>query len=362
MNLYMNKVFLLATHVFLVILAAGCSGDYYSEADFKSVKKMDTHMHLHSESTALGELAHEDNFKLLDVSVDVPGYPSVEEQEQFSLHQISAFPQQVNYLTAFTLQHWDSVGWADETIAKLKSSFEKGALGIKIWKNIGMVYKDSAGQFIMIDNPRFDPVIQFIISQNKTVMGHLGEPKNCWLPVEQMTVNNDKNYFSNHPEYHMYLHPDFPSYEDQINARDHFLARHPDMRFIGAHLGSLEYNTDSLAKRLDKFPNMAVDMAARVAHLQYQSQKNRQKIRDFMIKYQDRLIYGSDSEISNSSRPEETKKEVHERWLSDWKYFVTNQTMTVDEVNGEFQGLKLPKEVIDKIYFKNAIKWFNVPQ
>ena len=223
-----------------------------------------------------------------------------------------------------------------------------------------MVYKDSADNFIMIDNPRFDPVIQFIIDQNKTVMGHLGEPKNCWLPIEQMTVNGDKEYFKNNPEYHMFLHPEYPSYEDQINARDRFLARHPDMRFVGAHLGSLEYDVDSLAKRLDKFPYMAVDMAARISHLQYQSKSNREKVRNFIIKYHDRLIYATDSGISSTSVPEESKNELHKRWLSDWKYFATDQSMTVNEVDGEFQGLKLPKTVIDDIYRSNAVKWFNI--
>jgi hypothetical protein len=52
-----------------------------------------------------------------------------------------------------------------------------------------------------------------------------------------MTVNNDRNYFKNHPEYHMYLHPEYPTYDDQINARDRFVEKHPDMRFVGAHLG-----------------------------------------------------------------------------------------------------------------------------
>jgi predicted TIM-barrel fold metal-dependent hydrolase len=212
----------------------------------------------------------------------------------------------------------------------------------------------------MIDNPRFDSVIQFIIDQKKTVMGHLGEPKNCWLPLEQMTVNNDREYFKSHPEYHMYLHPEYPSYEDQIAARDRFLARHPDMRFVGAHLGSLEYDVDSLAKRLDRFPNMAVDMAERVCHLQYQTKTNRKKVRNFMIRYQDRLIYGSDLGMRPTSSPEEAKARLHKRWVEDWKYFTTDKEMTVGEVDGEFKGLKLPKEVIDKIYYTNAIAWLGI--
>jgi len=353
----MNKLVLtIASLLFLVI---GCTNDYYTESDYKSIEKIDTHMHLHSKSTALSELAKEDNFRLLNVMVDVPDYPPIEAQEQFALQQINAFPDRVKYLTAFTLEDWDSAQWVNETIAQLKSSFNNGALGIKIWKNIGMVYKDSADRFIMIDNPRFDPIIQYIIQQNKTVMGHLGEPKNCWLPVEQMTVNNDKNYFTNNPEYHMFLHPEYPSYEDQINARDNFIARHPDMRFVGAHLGSLEYNVDSLAKRLDKFPNMAVDMAARISHLQYQSKTDREKVRNFMIKYYDRLIYGSDTGIETDSDPAAIKKQLHDRWMNDWKYFTTDEPMNVEEVDGEFQGLKLPKKVIKHIYHDNAVKWFN---
>ncbi len=343
-----------------VLVLISCANDHYTMDDFYKVKKIDTHMHLHAESAAFTEQAIQDNFRLLDVSVDVPQYPSVEEQQRVALLQITKHPDRVNYLTAFTLNQWDSANWADQTIVKLKASFDSGALGIKIWKNIGMVYKDSKDKFIMIDNPKFDPVIQFIISQNKTVMGHLGEPKNCWLPLDQMTVNNDREYFKNHPEYHMFLHPEYPSYEDQINARDRFLEKHPDMRFVGAHLGSLEWDVDELAKRLDRFPNMAVDMAARIGHLQYQSQVNRDKIKAFLVKYQDRITYGSDSEISNTSDPEVARKQLHETWLSDWKYFVTDEMMTAAEVNGEFQGLKLPKAVIDKLFNDNAIIWFKM--
>ena len=317
-------------------------------------------MHLNSEQLALAQQAEEDNFKLLTVNVDVNSYPTLEDQERFAIHQIKGFPDRINFLTAFDLTRWDSADWAEQTISALKKSFENGALGIKLWKNIGMTYKDSAGRFIMIDNPKFDPVIQFIISQDKTVMAHLGEPKNCWLPLDQMTVNNDRNYFKNHPEYHMYLHPEYPTYDDQINARDRFVEKHPDMRFVGAHLGSLEWDVDELAKRLDRFPNMAVDMAARIPHLQHQTKLNREKVRTFLIRYQDRIIYATDSGISHDSNPENEKKDLHNTWINDWKYFATDEILTSPHVNGEFQGLKLPKEAIDKIYRENAMKWFKI--
>jgi hypothetical protein len=105
---------------------------------------------------------------------------------------------------------------------------------------------------------------------------------------------------------------------------------------------------------------MAVDMAARIGHLQYQSQLNRDKIRTFLIKYQDRITYGSDSESSNNSDPAVARKQLHDTWLSDWKYFVTDEWMTVSEVNGEFQGLKLPRKVVDRLFNDNAIIWFKM--
>lgn len=350
---------------FIALLAlftlSSCGDEYYRQEDFSSVRKIDTHTHLNTESTALAEQAKSDNFILLTINVDAPHYPALSEQQRFALVQKEKFPEHIAFLSAFTLAAWDSANWSEQTIRQLKASFEKGALGIKLWKNIGMVYKDSAGNFIMADDPRFDQVIQFVIDQDKTVMAHLGEPKNCWLPLEEMTVNNDRSYFKEHPQYHMYLHPEDPSYEDQINARDHFIEKHPDMRFVGAHLGSLEWDVDELAKRLDKFPNMAVDMAARIGHLQHQGITNYDKVRNFFIQYQDRLIYATDSGISAASDPEKTKQNLHERWMKDWKYFATDEVMTAEEVNGEFRGLKLPKTVIDKIYFSNAVHWFKIP-
>ena len=109
-----------------------------------------------------------------------------------------------------------------------------------------------------------------------------------------MTTENDRSYFRDHPEYHMYLHPEQPSYASLIAARDRFVARHPKLSFVGAHLASLEWSVDELATFLDSHPNATADLAARMTQVQYQSQSDRGKVRRFFVKYQDRLLYGSD--------------------------------------------------------------------
>ncbi|GAA0879654.1 hypothetical protein GCM10009119_26230 [Algoriphagus jejuensis] len=333
---------------------------YYSLDDFQKVKNIDTHTHHNSESMALADAAKASNFYLLTVSVDVPDYPSLEEQVRLALHQKAQNPDNIGFLSTISLKNWSDADWSMQEIERIKKTFDQGALGIKIWKNIGMTYLDENGQFIMANHPRLEPIFRFVQQEGKTLMAHLGEPRNCWLPIDEMTVNSDRSYFSRHPEYHMYLHPEFPSYEQQIDARDALLAKFPDLRFVGAHLGSLEWNVDELAMRLDRFPNMAVDMAARIGHLQFQSQQDRDRIRDFIIRYQDRLIYGTDLEISGEPDPEKVKSNAIATWQRDWKYLVSEEWMEAGDVNGKFQGLKLPKKVVDKIYYHNAVKWFQI--
>ncbi len=330
---------------------------YYSLRDFPSVKKFDSHVHFNKEDTTFLTQAKADNFQLLTINVDTEYYPPITEQRKIGYELIKKFPDRISFATTFSVKDWGSDEWQKQTLDYLQQSFEQGAIAVKLWKNIGMGLKDKDGKFIMIDDPRFDPVLDFIAKNRKTLIGHFGEPRNCWLPVEKMTVGNDKRYFTAHPEYHMYLHPENPSYEDQVKARDHMLEKHPDLTFVGAHLGSLEWNVDELARRLDKYPNMAVDMAARISHLQHQAVSRRKKVRDFMVKYQDRLIYATDLSVEGTRIPAERNSGAHNTWLNDWKFFVTDAKMKVPHGDGEFMGLKLPKNVIDKIFYTNAQKW-----
>jgi hypothetical protein len=103
---------------------------------------------------------------------------------------------------------------------------------------------------------------------------------------------------------------------------------------------------------------MAVDMAARIVHLQVQSQKNWQKVHNFMIKYQDRLIYATDQSVLKDGLEPKISESIHHTRQLDWKFFTSYDEMSVRSFSGTFKGLKLPKQVIDKIYHTNAEKWF----
>lgn len=352
--------------LFLLILPVtimSCQNNFYTEEDFNDILKIDSHIHINSDDGVFEEQAAADNFILITLNVDHGDSANI--AKQFNNASLSAArnPGKVFFGPTFLFDTagWGTEAWSRKIISRLESDLSsQGVITVKIWKNIGMTVRDRSGRFIMVDDPGLDPVVNFIKSRNLPITGHLGEPRNCWLPLEEMTVRSDSGYFSRNPQYHMYLHPEYPSYEDQINARDNFLKRNPDLTFIGCHLGSLEWNVDSLALRLDRFPNMAVDISARTCHLQYQSALDRKRVRDFCIKYQDRLLYGTDVGYSGGSNPEGFKTRMHNEWIDDWKYFATDTEMTSDLFDGTFKGLQLPKEVIDKLYRENAVKWYKL--
>lgn len=274
-----------------------------------------------------------------------------------SLHE--RYPKQTAWATSFNLEDWGHADWRKTALETIEQSFAQGAVGVKVWKEIGMVLKDPDGRWVMIDDVRFDPLFDYIESRNRTLVAHIGEPRNCWLPLESMTVASDRNYFKEHPRYHGLLQREIPGYWEQIKARDRVLEKHPRLRFVACHLGSLEYDVDELAKRLDKYPNMAVDTAARVVHFQVQE---REKVRNFLIKYQDRVLYGTDSEIGPDGPGETEARLTHldEVYRHDYRYFGTDQEMEAPAVKPGFKvrGLALPASVLRKIYYANALKWY----
>ncbi len=336
-----------------LILMVSCSvkqSDLYSE-----MTKIDAHVHIRTTQPAVMEYAKAEGFKLLSICTRSASQDYIDEQMQLAKEVQERYPDRISIITTFSMENFGEPGWAGEVIRNLDEDFNEGAIGVKVWKDIGMTFRDSLGQFIFIDDPRFDPVFDFIIQNNKPVVAHIGEPKNCWMPIDSMTVNNNKNYYRAHPEYHMYLHPDYPSYDALIQSRDNLLARHPDLRLIGAHLGSLEWDVDELALRLDRYPNFAVDMSARMGSLQYQ---DREKVRDFIIRYQDRLLYGTDFGITADEDFEERKGSLERKWKGDWKYLATDETLESPNVDNSFVGLKLDEEVLRKIYYSNAVNWY----
>ena len=131
------------------------------------------------------------------------------------------------------------------------------------------------------------------------------------------------------------------------------MAENPKLRVVGAHLGSMESDVDEIAKRLDRYPNFAVDMAARVPYFMLQP---RDKVRAFLIRYQDCILYATDLVVMPQDDTAKAIQNITSTYEQDWKFFATDQS--VEYKGHTYQGLLLPAPVLRKLFHDNAIHWF----
>jgi predicted TIM-barrel fold metal-dependent hydrolase len=315
-------------------------------------------VHLHGELPEFLARTRADNFRLLTINVDYADFPPIAEQQRVAVALVRDNPGLVAFAATFPVAGFEQPGWADATLRRLDAAYAQGAIAVKVWKNIGMELRDAAGRAVMVDDPRLAPIFDSLERRGIVLMGHQAEPLNCWLPPDRMTVKGDRLYFSEHPQYYMAAHPEWPSHEAQIAARDHLLELHPALKFVGLHLASLEWDVDRLAAFLDRFPQATVDVAARLVHLEQQSIRQRGKVRRFLVKYQDRILYGTDIARLPEATDAAFAAEADATWRSDWRFLNTADVLQSDDLAAPFRGLALPKAVVDKLYRANALRVF----
>ncbi|SEK21038.1 Predicted metal-dependent hydrolase, TIM-barrel fold [Maribacter orientalis] len=253
----------------------------------------------------------------------------------------------------------DSPDFAQNEIERLKKEIAQGAKMVKVWKNFGMVTKDNSGKYIQIDDQRLQPIWNFLKEQNIPVMAHIAEPVQAWRPLNPNSPHF--GYYSEHPEYHAYNFPKIPSYETIIAARDNWIANNPDLQILCAHVGSMSHDVAMVAQRLDSFPNMKVELAARFGDLATQDSK---KVRTFFEKYQDRILFGTDfgnNGDQNNLSAEELAAEQEELAANYDRLHAYLSTSDSVLIRGQANvGLSLPKEVLQKIYATNIKNFLNL--
>lgn len=319
--------------------------------DLESFPKIDAHFHATFYDPIFENIAQKYNVRYININTDANVFPSIEQQEIVALKYVGQDADRFSIVTSFEMEGWESAGWYEKVFNHLTNALAKGAVGVKVWKNIGMELLKQDGSYLMFDDSFFDPLIHYLIANHIPLLAHLGEPKNCWMPLELMTSDRNRQYYTNHPQYHAYHNPSIPSYEKQIEARDHVLAKYPDLLFVGAHLGSLEWSYQELAKRFDCYPNFYVDLSSRLGHLQIQSALHYDEVRDFFIRYADRILYGTDAYDNHVK--------LENALIDDWYFLSTNRMCKSEEILDTFKGMALPGEVLSKIYFDNARKIYS---
>jgi predicted TIM-barrel fold metal-dependent hydrolase len=321
---------------------------------FAEIRPIDAHIHIYKNDPELNALI--DRLKLRAVNICViddrdPDYKGLEPQRSQVLEVRRATHGRAAFCTTFSPYDFEEPGFRSRVERQLDQDFANGAVAVKIYKVMGMEMKNKKGQWVMADDPAFEPIYQHIAARNRTLVAHLAEPDSCWQPPNP--ASPDYSYYKEHPGEYAYTHPDWPSKAAILAARDHLVAENPKLRVVGAHLGSMETNVDDIARRFDRYPNFAVDMAARIPYFMLQP---RDKVRAFLLKYQDRVLYGTDLVVLPRAKTADTIAEFRETYARDWKYFSTGEA--VEYMNHTYRGLALPRPVLRKLFHDNVMHWF----
>jgi len=335
--------------------SAGQSGG--STPDLRALaalEPVDTHTHLSKGDPAFYGMLDRLHMHILDILLvddHDPYRKDLDAQRQDAESMIQASHGHAALCTSFDPFQFNNPDFAASTTRSLNQDFADGAVAVKIWKNIGMELKDKNGRYVLADDPRLEPIYRDIANHNRTLIAHQAEPDEAWQAPNPNGL--DYPYYKEHPVWYMYNKPDAPKKQQILDARDHLLAQNPKLSVVGAHLGSMEDDLEGLGKHFDRYPNFAADTAARVVHLVVMPSD---KVRAFILKYQDRIVYGTDLGFSKNEALEDAIKEWQDQYARDWRYFSTRDAFEYD--GHKTQGLGLPPAVLRKLYHANAVHWF----
>jgi predicted TIM-barrel fold metal-dependent hydrolase len=334
-------------------LAQGTALQTTTLADFARLKPIDAHVHVYNQDAAFPALLTRLDMRVLNICViddREKDYRDLEPQRSQVLQVRRNTSGRAAFCTSFSPYDFEDPSFSRRVIKQLDEDFAAGAVAVKIYKTIGMEIKTKGGKFLMADDPVFDPIYVHIAACHKTVVAHLAEPSSCWEPPNPASF--DYGYYQKYPAEYAYLHPEYPSKAAILAARDHILSSHPQLLLVGAHLGSMEREVEQIARRFDQYPNFAVDTAARVPYLMIQP---REKVKAFLVKYQDRVLYGTDGVFEAANKTDETLRKWTDTYERDWRYFSTGEA--VEYRGHKVQGLQLPEAVLRKLYRDNALRW-----
>jgi predicted TIM-barrel fold metal-dependent hydrolase len=259
---------------------------------------------------------------------------------EWSLDNVAEnYPERFAVFLNLNFENLDDSGWPEEPLLMLEEGVKQGVKGLKVYKELGLSEQDNNGNRIPVNDPRLDPIWAKCGELGIPVLIHSGEPDSFWKPKDKF--NERWLELKQYPG--RYRNPEnLPSF-DSVMAEQHAVFRkHPNTKFINAHLGWYGNDLKKLGELMDEFPNMYTEIGAVLAELGRQPKA----ARAFFIAYQDRILFGKDTykmeEYYTYFRVLETEDEYFDYYRkrhANWKMY----------------GLGLPDSVLRKVYYKNAL-------
>jgi predicted TIM-barrel fold metal-dependent hydrolase len=286
--------------------------------------------------------------------------------------QLAAAAEANGRIIVFTMPNFRLIGvdphYGETMAAMLDEAKRLGARGLKITKGLGLgVLAPRSSRLLPVDDHGLDPLFERAGALGMPVAIHIGDPKAFWKPVSPENERWDE--LRVHPEW-SFAGPNIPSWQELYDEFERLVARHPKTTFIGVHFGNDPEDPETVARMLDKYPNLYVDTAARIPEL---GRHRPDTLRALFVKHQDRILFGTDTGIgpededmmygSTGATPPTRADEVR-FFTSTWRFFESTdrhfESPTPIQGRWTISGIGLPEAVLRKIYFENAanlLRW-----
>jgi predicted TIM-barrel fold metal-dependent hydrolase len=229
-------------------------------------------------------------------------------------------------------------GFGAKAAAQLEADFKAGAMGLKVFKDLGMFVRKTNGARLAVDDPELDPIWNACARNHAPVLIHVAEPPAFFEPFDY--TNERWLELSLYPDRR---HQEGVRFEQLMTERNAMIKKHPDTTFILAHFGWHANDLARAGRLLDENPNVYYDVAA----VLYDFGRQPRAAHDFFVTYQDRILFGKDSyqpdEYPYYWRVFETTDEYFDYYRDYHAYW-------------KLYGIGLPDQVLKKLYYANALR------
>ncbi len=225
---------------------------------------------------------------------------------------------------------------------RLEKFVERGAQGLKFWKDLGLSVHDASGELLRVDDERLAPIFDKAAELNIPVMFHIADPAAFFLPID--AANERYEELAAHPDWSFYG-AKYSKWE-LLDQRDAVIARHPKTTFVLAHVAECGENLPRVNKLLETYPNVLLDISARASELGRQPYSARK----LFLKFPDRILFGSDL------LPEVEMYRLYYRFLETADEYFEYPTHASRQGRWNIYGLDLPEDILRKVYRENALR------
>ncbi len=232
---------------------------------------------------------------------------------------------------------------------RLRDSAARGARGLKVWKLLGLRARDRSGRLVGIDDQRLDPLWRTAADLGLPVVIHIADPIAFFRPLD--ADNERSEELALHPDWHFWPPmetpdgPGYPRFDDLLAAFDRLVGRHPDVTFVGAHVGCAAEDLALVGGLLARHRNLYVDIAARLGELGRQPNTARR----FFLDWRERIMFGTDTAIDVASC------RLYYRFLETLDdAFEYSPEPVPAQGRWRISGIGLPDDVLRLVYRDNA--------